>query len=80
MPDDISNEDRERLARAKFGEWFDEFFNEKFAEAFDKRVVDTHKAAGTSAQPAPQQQQASHPAHTRRSLFDISLEQALGIR
>lgn len=82
MPDEISSEDRERLARTKFGEWFDEFFDKKFAEAFDKRVTETHAAAGTqplAPQSAPQRQE-SQQHRPRRSLFDLSLEQALGIR
>lgn len=77
---DISPEDRERLAKTKFKEWFSECFEETFGPAFDKKVGtarSTQQQQG-SGQQAPQQQQQQQPAR-KRSLFEECISSALGI-
>ena len=79
----ISPEDRERLAKTKFGEWFDEFWDKKFSEEFDKRVTQTHEAAGT--QPTPSERattsigHSSAPRQRRRSLLEECFSQTFGM-
>jgi len=81
MPDELSSEDRERLVKTKFSELFDENWNRKFAEEFDKRVTEMKDASPKSSKSdAPPQPKPEEPSRKRRSLFDLSLEQALGIR
>lgn len=84
MPDEINPEDREKLARIKFGEWFNEFFDEKFGEAFEKRFAEAR-----ANHPAQQGRPVSPPATTetplppspgrRRSLFEECLSSTLGL-
>jgi hypothetical protein len=76
---DISPEDRERLAKTKFKEWFSECFEETFGPAFDKKVGTARSAPQqqSSGQPAPQLQQ-QQPAR-KRSLFEECISSALGI-
>lgn len=76
MPDDIAPEDREKLAKMKFKEWFNESFEEVFGSAFDKRVTEAYSASGrTAPQPTQQQgnpppQQQPQPTRRRRSLLE----------
>lgn len=84
---DISPEDRERLARSKYDEWWKENWERTFGEAFDKRVVETHEAAGTQQQTRPphvsvqrqQQQEGQQERPRRRSLLEMSLSQMMGL-
>jgi hypothetical protein len=83
----VSAEDRERLAKTKFGEWFDEFFEKKFEEAFEKKQMTRRPSP-----PAPPQQQppawqnadAGEPAPhratpvRRRSLLEACLTDTFG--
>lgn len=74
----ISAEDRERLAKTKFGEWFDEFFEKKFEEAFEKKQATRRPAA---SQPSnPQSDQGNHqPAPQRkRSALEMCLTDTFG--
>lgn len=79
----ISPEDRERLAKSKFGEWFDEFFDKKFAESFEKANASRPsqqrraqlEAQGQTAPPAPQHEE---PKVRRRSLLEECFSQTFG--
>jgi hypothetical protein len=81
VPDELSSEDRERLVKTKFSELFDENWDKRFQEAFDRRVKELYDASG-KPEPTdhPTPQRAPDRPQRRRSLFDVSLEQALGIR
>lgn len=76
----ISAEDRERLAKSKFGEWFDEFFEKKFEEAFEKKQA-TRKPGQPTAHPANGDADTSskpqQPAR-RRSLLEECFSQTFG--
>lgn len=81
MPDELSTEDRDRLVKTKFSELFDENWDKRFQEAFDRRVKELYEASGKpdpADRPAPPR--PPERSQKRRSLFDVSLEQALGIR
>lgn len=78
----ITPEDRERLAKSKFSEWFDEIFEERFTNAVKKMS----EAAGTGEQqgqqngnpaPEPGQQQQQQPQR-RRSLLETCLSDTFG--
>lgn len=79
----ISPEDRERLAKSKFGEWFDEFWDKKFGEEWEKRVATARQQRGNP--PAPPQgpigtqdgQQQQQPAR-RRSLLEECFSSTFG--
>lgn len=84
MPSDegISPEDRERLAKSKFTEWFDELYAERFPKTFDSRVEEMMKAGGRAPAQGEQQSRQSHPSNTsgkRRSLMEICMSDLLGI-
>jgi hypothetical protein len=78
----ISPEDRERLAKTKFGEWFDEFWDKKFSEAFEKSLADARKPhqgqpmqpPATPEQPLPPQQRPQR----KRSLLEECFSQTFG--
>ena len=75
---DISPEDRQRLAKATFKEWFNELFEESFNEHFDKKRTPAPSSPGqhqaTQGQGLPAQQQ-----QRKRSLFEECISQTLGI-
>jgi hypothetical protein len=82
---EISPEDRERLAKTKFGEWFDEFFEKKFEEAFAKKTTEAQRSErtrqpqrqrvdGEEQPPAPPPQQ-----HRKRSLLEVALSDTFGL-
>lgn len=78
----ISPEDRERLAKSKFGEWFDEFFEKKFEEAFEKKQQ-TKKPGHPTAVVEPGQSQnpptsQQHQPVRRRSLLEECFSQTFG--
>jgi hypothetical protein len=78
----ITPEDRERLAKTKFGEWFDEFFEKKFEEAFEKRTK-THRPTPASAEVSSgggQGEQHQKPAtpQRKRSLLEACLTDTFG--
>jgi len=78
----ISQEDRERLAKSKFGEWFDEFFDKKFEEAFEKKSQ-TRRPAPQQGQPVqpqatPEQPLPAQPQVRKRSLLEECLSQTFG--
>lgn len=78
---DISPEDRERLARSKYDEWWMDNWNRTFGEAFDKRVTEAHEAAGTKPEPPKvevKRQDGERPPR-RRSLLEMSLSQMMGL-
>lgn len=87
MPDELSQEDQDLLIDAKFGTYFDRWFEKRFGEAFDTRVTEMTKASGSrtrsssnntsTTQQSNQQasQQQDPPRQRRSSLF----EKALGI-
>lgn len=84
MPDEISPEDRERLAKAKYAEWFDECWSRKFGEAFDQRVTEMSEAIGKPPTGEVHAQKGAvsseHPSSRgRRSIFEKSLSEALGL-
>lgn len=70
----VSAEDRERLAKSKFGEWFDEFFEKKFEEAMKK----SGSQAQHPSQPQPQTTEASQQPQRRRSLLEECFSQTFG--
>jgi hypothetical protein len=84
----ISPEDRERLAKTKFGEWFDEFFEKKFTESFDRKIEDLRHPQGqqqsesqqsnTSPALQGQQQQQRPQRQRRRSLLEECFSQTFG--
>jgi hypothetical protein len=75
---EVSPEDRERLAKSKFGEWFDEFFDKKFEEAFDRKTKVRRPASPESNASAEQGQQPQHPTQRRRSLLETCLTDTFG--
>jgi hypothetical protein len=80
----ITPEDRERLAKSKFGEWFDEFFEKKFEEAFEKKAGAARKTRpnGDSGQQQQQSQGQSEGTQEtptkRRSLLETCLSDTFG--
>lgn len=76
---EVSPEDRERLAKSKFGEWFDEFFDKKFEEAFAKKAEVVKSSAPrpqSSAQHPSQPEQPQQPR--KRSLIEACLSDTFG--
>lgn len=75
---DISPEDRQRLAKATFKEWFNELFEEQFNEHFEKKRT---PATPSSGQAASSPAGASHQQQPqrKRSLFEECISQTLGI-
>lgn len=75
----ISPEDRERLAKTKFGEWFDEFWDKKFEESFDKKVASVRsQRPGTPPQGPPPSQEQPPPPQRRRSLLEECFSSTFG--
>lgn len=77
----ITPEDRERLAKGKFKEWFDELFDSKIEEAVKKHVGPTAKAVQKAADGSAggqQQQQQDDPPVRRRSLLETCLSDTFG--
>lgn len=77
----ITPEDRERLAKGKFAEWFNELFDAKIEEAVKKHITPTprgeqRKAAESNGE--AQQQQQQEPAPRRRSLLETCLSETFG--
>lgn len=72
---EVSPEDRERLAKSKFGEWFDEFFDKKFEEAFEKKAQ-TRRPVRVEGQ-TPQQDN-NQQSQRRRSLLETCLTDTFG--
>jgi len=79
---EISPEDRERLAKGKFSEWFDENMTNKFGELFDSRLNEIAKAGGKPPVAGQLQSQQTHQEsprqQRRRSLFEQCLSDAIG--
>lgn len=73
---EVSPEDRERLAKSKFGEWFDEFFDKKFEEAFEKKTK-VHRPRPESQPQSNGEQQEPRPQR-RRSLLETCLTDTFG--
>ena len=78
----VTAEDRERLAKGKFKEWFNECLEEVIDDRIKKAVGPTAKAA---AQGKPDegkkeegQQQQQQDAPPRRSLLETCLSQTFG--
>lgn len=87
----ITPEDRERLARTKFGEWFDEFWDKKFGESFTHAVAEMGNAgsgqgSGQSGQGQGQNGgqsgqsggQSGQSEGRKRSLLETCLSQTFG--
>jgi hypothetical protein len=77
----ISAEDRERLAKGKFAEWFNELFDSRIEEAVKKHVGPTPR--GEQRQQASQGQQGQgeqqeQPSPRRRSLLETCLSDTFG--
>jgi isocitrate dehydrogenase len=77
----ISPEDRERLAKGKFKEWFDELFSEKFEQSVKEMTA--ARPRGQQRQEAQQsqgeqQQQQDQPPTKRRSLLETCLSDTFG--
>ena len=81
---EISSEDRERLAKTKFGEWFDEFWDKKFNESFEKSLSDARgKQPGQQGQPVQPQATPDTPLpqqrpQRKRSLLEECFSQTFG--
>ena len=76
----ISPEDRERLAKQKFGEFLDEMFEERYNKAREKRLASNRQPRQQhqeSSQSAPQNNDQP-PPRRRRSLLEECLSQSLG--
>ena len=77
----ITPEDRERLAKGKFKEWFDELFDSKIEEAVKKHATHSPVKAtkpteeGTTTSAAPSNEE---PAPRRRSLLETCLSDTFG--
>ena len=77
----VTAEDRERLAKGKFKEWFNECLEEVIDDRIKKAVGPTAKAAqgkpdeGKKEEGQQQQQQDAPP---RRSLLETCLSQTFG--
>jgi len=76
----ITPEDRERLAKSKFGEWFNEFFDQKFEEAFQKKAESRRASAPQGQQQPPPQPdpESEQPKVRRRSLLETCLSDTFG--
>lgn len=80
----ISAEDREKLAKSKFGEWFDELFEERFENAVKKMVEagggepQGQQGQQQQGQQGQQQQQRSPSIGRRRSLLETCLSDTFG--
>lgn len=77
----ITPEDRERLAKSKFGEWFDEFFEKKFEEAFEKKQGSRRTPTNApQSSPEPGQSAPTSPQTParRRSLLEACLTDTFG--
>ena len=74
---EVSPEDRERLAKSKFGEWFDECFEKKFEEAFEKKQTAVRAARHGTPQPSQPQPQPDQPQR-KRSLLETCLTDTFG--
>lgn len=77
----VTPEDRERLAKSKFGEWFDEFFDKKFEEAFEKKSQSQRRPGPAMAERqdgGQQHQNASPPPQRKRSLLEACLTDTFG--
>lgn len=87
----ITPEDRERLAKTKFGEWFDEFWEKKFGDSFTQAVTQmggqgSGQGQGQSGQGqgqgagqnAPGTQQSGQNPERKRSLLETCLSQTFG--
>lgn len=82
---EVTPEDRERLAKSKFGEWFDELFDKKIDEAISKRVKSTtSKTEGSTEGTTKTETGATdsgsteQPAPRRRSLLETCLSDTFG--
>lgn len=77
---DISPEDRERLAKTKFGEWFDEFWDKKFGESFEKGLEAARSANSHPSQPqaTPQTPLPVQQPQRKRSLLEECFSQTFG--
>jgi hypothetical protein len=76
MPDEISDEDRERLVQAKFSELFDHNWDRRFAEEFDKRVTEMSKSSKSAPTKSNDKSDPPTEKKVRRSSM---LDKALGI-
>jgi len=77
----ISPEDRERLAKQKFGEFLDEILEERFNKLYDKKQSNVrrqdgqHETANTATQLEHNEQR---PPQRRRSLLEECFSQTFG--
>ena len=82
----ITAEDRERLAKSKFKEWFDECLEGSFEDAFEKATAKRRTKKTDPSEPAPDspdepsdpQPTAKRPPERRRSLLETCLSQTFG--
>lgn len=75
----ITAEDRERLAKSKFGEWFDEFFDKKFEDALKKHAPATPRGEQRKAAEGQGEQHSEGETSTRRrSLLETCLSDTFG--
>jgi hypothetical protein len=74
----ITAEDRERLAKSKFSEWFDEFFDKKFEDAIKRHGTSSTPKTATTDQQQQQPQSDGQPQPKRRSLLETCLSDTFG--
>lgn len=80
----ITPEDRERLAKSKFSEWFKEEWDKNFDEAFEKKAGSRQRRERVESSQGQQQQQSQEhqeeeqPKTRRRSLLEECLSQTFG--
>ena len=79
---EVSDEDREKIAKLKFKEWFDENYNERFGGDFDTRLNECFEASGGRAptqQPTARMAPPAKEKSSRESLFSSSLRSVLNL-
>lgn len=78
----ITPEDRERLAKSKYAEWFDELFEERFNTMFEKRAAAVRAKTPAKAEPSQptgeSEPQPSKQPGKKRSLLEVALSQTFG--
>lgn len=77
----VTAEDRERLAKGKFAEWFNELFDAKIEEAVKKHSTPIPRGEQRKAAEGEQKEQEQQPEPApqgRRSLLETCLSQTFG--
>lgn len=79
---EVSDEDREKIAKMKFKEWFNENFDERFGGDFDNRLNECFAASGgqtPTQQPTARMAPSTPQKSNKESLFSSSLRSVLNL-